>query len=186
MENKNMIKKDSSSQNGNVVPRFIPGIRTDKLSCKSVTRLLSAFVDGELPPKLMTKIEEHLKGCASCMQEKESILASLNLLDESMPAIEPSPYFWSKLKQQVLHQEEKKKLTIGIFGWLTYKPATAAALAALVIGLLLGNFLGKALYYPEEITKETAYAEALNLGVLDDFPPGSIGKAYVELITQGR
>ena len=176
MENKNVVRGFSLA---------IKGGRS-KMRCKEVRRLLSAFIDGELPPEVMTKIEEHLKDCASCMQEKESILASLNLLNESIPVIEPSPYFWTKLKQQILQREEKKRLTTRIFGWLTYKPATAAALAAIVVGLFLGNFLGKALYYGQEITKDPAYAEALNLEALDDFPSGSIGEAYLELITQGR
>jgi len=156
------------------------------MECKRAKRKLSAYLDSELSDREMLEIEEHLKDCVSCMQEKKSILASLNLIDKSIPAIEPSPYFWTKLKHQILQREEKKSLKTRILGCLTYKPATVAAVAAVVVGLLLGNFLGKTLYLGEEKTKETAYAEALNLGALDDFPSGSIGEAYLELITQGR
>jgi len=156
------------------------------MECKRVKRKLSAYLDGELSNRGMLEIEKHLKDCTSCVQEKESILASLNLIDESIPVIEPSPYFWTKLKYQILQREEQKRLKTRIFGWLSYKPVTVAVVAAAVVGLFLGNFLGKALYYGEEKTNETAYAEALNLGELDDFPSGSIGEAYLELITQGR
>ncbi|MFQ6041252.1 MAG: anti-sigma factor family protein, partial [Candidatus Poribacteria bacterium] len=39
------------------------------MRCEKVKSELSAFIDGEISPKLRTEIEEHLRQCTDCFHE---------------------------------------------------------------------------------------------------------------------
>ena len=49
--------------------------------------LLSAYVDGEVTPSEVVRVEEHLAGCEECVSELESLRATSNLL-RSLPDLE--------------------------------------------------------------------------------------------------
>ncbi len=61
------------------------------MKCRQILRRLSACQDGEASPELRLQVEEHLRGCAGCRREWESLLdleRRLRLLPQ--PASDPS------------------------------------------------------------------------------------------------
>jgi predicted anti-sigma-YlaC factor YlaD len=73
-------------------------------------------------------LDEHLRSCASCAQELESMRQTMALLDE-WEAPEPSPYFDSRLRARVREAAAEPR------SWLEWlrKPAIAFALAVLMV-----------------------------------------------------
>jgi len=78
-------------------------------------------------------LDEHLRACASCAQELESMRRTMALLDE-WQAPEPSPYFDSRLRARLREVAAEPGSWLG---WLR-GPAIAFALAVLmVVGIAL-------------------------------------------------
>ncbi len=75
-----------------------------------------------------TPLDEHLRACASCAQELESMRQTMALLDE-WEAPEPSPYFDSRLRARLREAAAEPR------GWLEWmrKPAIAFALVVLML-----------------------------------------------------
>jgi anti-sigma factor RsiW len=60
------------------------------MNCQSVTRLLSAFQDGELDPALRQEVEGHLQACRACRAEWDELQELARRLRLSPPpAIDP-------------------------------------------------------------------------------------------------
>jgi hypothetical protein len=78
-------------------------------------------------------LDDHLRACAGCAAELESLRATMALMDD-WQAPEPSPYFDSRLRARKRALESER---VGWLAWLR-KPALALALAALIaIGVSL-------------------------------------------------
>ncbi len=80
------------------------------------------------PENAAAGLDEHLRACASCAQERESMRQTMALLDE-WEAPEPSPYFDSRLRARVREAAAEPRNWLG---WLR-KPAIAFALAVLMV-----------------------------------------------------
>ncbi len=73
-------------------------------------------------------LDEHLRACANCSRELESLRQTMALLDE-WEAPEPSPYFDSRLRARLREAAAEPRSWLG---WLR-KPAIAFALALLMV-----------------------------------------------------
>ncbi len=139
-------------------------------------KILSAYLDGELPEEERPAIQEHLALCAACRREAAYLTFVSEVLD-SLEGLEPSPYFAPRLKHLVSRRERMRRVG---------RIAVAAAAAAL--SLLLGGFLGRALYAepngasPNGNGELTAY---LGVSPLEDFPDGSLGEAWGDVWAEG-
>jgi anti-sigma factor RsiW len=140
---------------------------------------LSAYLDGELPEEERPAVQEHLALCAACRREAARLAFVSEVLD-SLEGLEPSPYFAPRLKHLVSRRERGRRV-----GRIV---VAAAAAAAAALSLLLGGFLGRALYAgpngaPSDGNGElTAY---LDVSPLEDFPDGSLGEAWGEVWAEG-
>lgn len=76
--------------------------------------------------------DEHLRGCASCAKELESMRQTMALLDE-WQAPEPSPYFDSRLRARLREAAAEPR------SWLAWArgPAIAFALAILMMASIM-------------------------------------------------
>ncbi len=139
---------------------------------------LSAYLDGELPEEERPAIEEHLALCAACRREAAHLAFVSEALD-SLEELEPSPYFAARLRHLVSGRERGRRVR---------RVVVAAAAAAAAVSLVLGGFLGRALYVgpngaPSDGNGElTAY---LDVSPLDDFPDGSLGEAWGDVWAEG-
>lgn len=155
------------------------------MRCRTVQRKLSAFLDGELSEKKTSRIAEHLSGCPNCQQEVASLSSVWKRLGERH-AVDPSPYFWTRLSARIAQVEERRFSLDKVGGILNRLLVPATAIAASLVGFWVGG----ALYdvhredQPDEWKQVTA---SLYLDALDDFPVQSIGSAYMELVSdQGK
>ncbi len=60
-------------------------------NCKEVFAMLSQYLDLELPSDDCQAIEEHLAGCAPCMEFLESLKKTVKLCHECQPSTVPAP-----------------------------------------------------------------------------------------------
>lgn len=98
------------------------------MNCQDVRENLIELLaqsEGQADPALAA----HVKGCAACAGELESLRKTSALLDE-WEAPEPSPYFLTRLNAHV--REEQRKQPEGWLLWLR-KPWLSAAFAALLV-----------------------------------------------------
>ena len=104
------------------------------MTCKEAREyLLDAAQSPGAPPlaavaKGGASVNEHLRACASCAEELESIRKTMALLDE-WRAPEPSPYFDSRLRARMREAAAAPR------SWLAWLrgPAIAFALAVLMV-----------------------------------------------------
>lgn len=149
------------------------------MKCRTIQRKLSAFLDGELPEKTTSRISEHLSKCPTCQQEAASLSSVWEGLEE-MHAIDPSPYFWTRLSARIAQAEEQRFPLKEIWGMLHRLLVPATAIAASVVGLWIGGVLYD-IYQEDQPEAWEQVTTVLHLDALDDFPAESIGLAYIEL-----
>ena len=140
---------------------------------------LSAYLDGELPPEESAALEEHLARCAACREEL-SRLAFVSEALETLDGAEPDPYFAPRLKRLAVAERGR--------GWARRAFVPAAAAAAAALSLVLGGFLGRALYAEPNGASVAANGELVEyLGVapVEDFPDGSLGETWGEVLVEG-
>ena len=96
-----------------------------------VKELLSAYLDGELSPKEADLVERHLRECAYCAQDLESLRQTVSLVRQ-LPVVSPPPSFRVRLP---MAQEG----FLARWGYAYLKGTTA--LAALLLVVLLASDL---------------------------------------------
>jgi RNA polymerase sigma-70 factor, ECF subfamily len=63
----------------------------DPENCKEVFAMLSEYLDFELPPQACAEIEQHLAGCAPCVEFVESLRKTIALCRTYQPKTMPAP-----------------------------------------------------------------------------------------------
>jgi hypothetical protein len=71
--------------------------------------MLFRRVDGELSGELNRELDAHLSACAACAREYRLLLIPKQI-GRIIPALEPSPYFYQKLRARL--EEEAQSVTI--------------------------------------------------------------------------
>jgi anti-sigma factor RsiW len=160
------------------------------VNCKRVLSGLHAYLDGEVPPKLMRQMEEHLSTCPTCRGQVESIRRMDDLLDSlSVPPLpqEFATRVMAEARRRAPLAREKKSFFPQ--GWQPLRwlldlsaPMRLAACAMVFLACLLGMFMSKELSLSGN--RQTPVAEAWNLDGFEWFsptPPASLGSAYLTL-----
>lgn len=110
------------------------------MDCRKVSRKLADMLLD--PAAAPAEVKMHLEECASCSEELRELRATMTLMDD-WPALEPSPYFDSKLAARLRAEKEaapagwlqrlRDRIVLG--SNLHMKPLLAGALAlAIVVG----------------------------------------------------
>jgi predicted anti-sigma-YlaC factor YlaD len=60
-------------------------------SCRRIAEMLSEYLDFELPPQACAEIEQHLAGCAPCIDFAESLKRTVALCRQYQPGTMPQP-----------------------------------------------------------------------------------------------
>jgi anti-sigma factor RsiW len=129
------------------------------MNCNNVRENLIEMVSGGLADPAVTA---HVRQCAACAQELESLRKTMALLDE-WEAPEPSPYFLTRVRAHVREEAEKAPAKSGVFAWMR-RPAMAVSLAAvLVAGGLTYRLVNLPPLPPTEPPTGTALADVLSL-----------------------
>lgn len=140
---------------------------------------LSVYLDGELAEDEAAAIRQHLADCEACRDEVSRLEAVSDALD-SLEGAEPDPYFAPRVARLAAGRRGS--------GWPRRLLVPAAATAAAALSLLLGSFLGQALYDEPDVAASNGngvLASYLGVAPVEDFPDGSLGEAWGDVWTEG-
>jgi anti-sigma factor RsiW len=160
------------------------------MNCKKVLSRLHAYLDGEMPTKLMREMEEHLGACPSCRGWVERIHQVGDILDSLTVPPLPEEFAVRVMaearRRAPLAKDEKSLFPIGCqpLRWLLdlSVPMRLAACAMVLLACLAGMLMSKELSLSGN--RQTLVAEAENLDGFEWFsptPPASLGSAYLTL-----
>jgi predicted anti-sigma-YlaC factor YlaD len=155
------------------------------MDCNFIRKNLVDIVERGLPREIEKQIDAHLKSCNGCAALVDRFAHTWQAWGQ-IERIEPSPAFWFQLQRRIQEREGKKTgIVPQLLGWHAWlRPA--AAVAILVLGILVGNYLGDFFAWSglNSSGQQQAGTQAEQLfdyylGGLDDFPTGSVGEFYV-------
>ena len=160
------------------------------MNCKKVLSRLQAYVDGEMPARLMRETEEHLGACPSCRGQAERIRQMGDILDSlSVPPLPEgfSARVMAEARKRAPLATEKKSffpMEWQPLRWLLdlSVPLRLAACAMVLLACFLGMFMSRELSL--SWNRQGVVAEAENLDGFEWFspaPPASLGSAYLTL-----
>ena len=116
--------------------------RIHTMTCDSVRATLSDFVENNLSPTERESVELHLNGCEGCRHEARQFQSLLTLLQERIPAREPSLDIWAELSPKIEAIRAEERLGI-------------AARMKLRSGRFLGNFAAGAILFTQALAMNT-------------------------------
>jgi anti-sigma factor RsiW len=163
------------------------------MECRQVQKRLSAFQDGELKPQERGKVSEHLESCSACCERYEEMERVWQALGD-FQEIPPEPGFYGQLLKKINEPKEtrfptRRQRFQGLFQFFSPSWATVALL---IVGTLMGTFLGNTLvknellHFQQNRTYSQAAAEVFSLRAFDPVPPGTIGERYLRMANFGE
>lgn len=102
------------------------------MKCTTVRELVFRRIDNELPEHESAEFDAHLVLCESCAREYR-LLSLPSRLAKGIPPIEPSPYFYQKLK---VNLDGEAQNTAGWLAFLGLARQVIPALAGVTLALL--------------------------------------------------
>src|SRR6056297_704141 len=96
------------------------------------TKNLNAYLDGELNPKKVVAIEDHLEICTTCQEKLQELKTVNSFLGEYNPSTTPS-----YLQPRIIANAQDIKLKHK--GVIAKLPIAASALAAVVLGFIFST-----------------------------------------------
>jgi anti-sigma factor RsiW len=156
------------------------------MKCRNIQKKLSAYQDRELKPREREEVSRHLQGCQSCREEYEKLERVWQTLAE-MQEFSPDPRFYLQLVRKINQPREHGFFPSlqWVFGLL---PTPAVASIILMVGILVGTYLGNALvrcdFLPFQPERPTYSQEALfdSLKAFDPAPPGTLAHGYLQMV----
>lgn len=109
------------------------------MKCKQIHNNLIALVEQTLPESVSTEMISHMDVCKTCKAYYHHVLATYQVLDKSVPEI--NPYFYTKLRQKMESRSNRELTSIPLVRRL--QPVAVVFLLAVVIsfGILIGKNL---------------------------------------------
>jgi predicted anti-sigma-YlaC factor YlaD len=161
------------------------------MNCKKVKKNLAGYLEKNLTKNMEGELENHFESCPTCSHLLEEFSQLWEAL-EHREKIQPSPYFWTRLKQRIIEYEEGRKPVWGwlegLVGWARPAVAVAVLLICVFLGYSLGNF-------PQAVNGQTTsqvdertlvlqeFFDSHYLNPLNNLPTGSIEATYLEMIS---
>jgi anti-sigma factor RsiW len=153
------------------------------MKCTEVHKHLSAFEDGELSSALRSDIESHLATCSDCQQSRDNLHRLWFALEDS-PVPQPRPDLSQEIMRKITEQSGQRRLDrMRFLEQMIPRPAALAAMV--VLGLLVGGWMGKAVMI-NPASRVMGLEQNTLLDGLDVFTPtprGSLAQGYLVLIS---
>ena len=157
------------------------------MRCHRVQKKLSAYQDGEIGGKERERIAAHLEGCPACRStyaELERVWQSL----EKIPGIEVSAGFEGRLFERINTVPEPHAWWRFHWGFLVvpWRLAPAMAAVVLLVGMVLGGYLGNVLVSgfssaPAQMQASMVDTDIVSFRVFSAAPPGTLGDGYMRM-----
>ena len=154
------------------------------MKCHSVQKKFSAYQDSELKPREQEEISSHLLNCQSCREQYEKLERVWQTIGE-LREIHPDPWFYPQLVKKI--KEPREGRSIPRFQWdFRLLPAPAIGSILLVVGLLLGTYLGNIMarcdFFPFQTSRSSEETTLTSLQVFDPVPPGTLADGYLRMV----
>jgi anti-sigma factor RsiW len=143
------------------------------MKCSKAHKLISSYIDGELPGRDIKTLEDHMKVCHKCRTEFEENRELHNLFADDYGF--KAPYgFHTRIMADISSGKTRGITRIPVFARFA---AAGVIILVIAFGILSGSFLIKG-YMPDKARDVMA---SLSLDVFDPAPPGSLGGAYLAM-----
>jgi predicted anti-sigma-YlaC factor YlaD len=155
------------------------------MKCRNVQKKFSAYQDGELKPREQEEVNVHLLNCRSCREqyaEIERIWQTLGESEEIRP--DPWFYSQIVRKMKEPREQVLLPVLQHVFQVLR-APAIASGLVAvgILVGIYIGSVMVQFDFLPFRQTPAGYSQEAFldTLRVFDSAPPGTLAHGYMQM-----
>jgi predicted anti-sigma-YlaC factor YlaD len=161
------------------------------MNCKKVKKNIVGYLEKNLTRNVEEELKNHFETCPTCSHLLEEFSQLWEAL-EHREKIQPSPYFWPRVKQRVVEYEEERKPVLGwlggLVGWVRPAVAIVVLMICVFLGYTLGNFSQVVNGQPTSQVDERTLAlqeffDSHYLNPLNNLPTGSIEATYLEMIS---
>jgi anti-sigma factor RsiW len=143
------------------------------MKCSKAYKLISPYIDGELPQEDMQAVEDHMKVCRKCREELEEGKELQNLFAKAENF--KTPYgFHTRVMATISAGNIKVSSRFPVF--VQFAEAIAI-IAVIVFGIRSGSMMIKG--YPQNKTRNVM--ASLSLDVFAPAPPDSLAGAYLAM-----
>jgi anti-sigma factor RsiW len=156
------------------------------MECNQVQKRLSAFQDGELKPQEQERVSEHLESCSACREQYAGVEKVWQAL-EDFKEILPEPGFYSQLVKKI-NERQVSRFPVGLQWLFQFFSSPWAASTLLIVGILIGTFLGNILaksalfpFQQNQAVHSQAAIEVFSLKAFDPIPPGTLADKYMRM-----
>ena len=147
------------------------------MKCSKAHKLISPYIDGELPEWDTRRLEDHMEVCHKCRAEFEEG-KELHNLSANMAGFKAPYGFHKRVMANISSGKAREISGIPVFARI----AEAFVIVAIVaIGVSSGSFLIKG-SMPD---KAGEVMFSLSLDIFDSAPPGSLGGVYLAMTEVG-
>ena len=157
------------------------------MRCHRIQKRLPAYQDGEIGGKERERISAHMAGCPACRSAYAELEQAWQSL-EKIPEIQASAEFERRLSARINAVPEPRSRWR--FPWVSWiyraYPAPAMAAVLLLVGTVLGGYLGNALVSglssaPAQVQASRAGTDIVSFSVFSAAPPGTLGDGYLRM-----
>jgi len=148
-----------------------------ELGCHQARQWFSALQDKELPKDRQLLLEAHLECCPACRAEYARLETAWAELGEL-----PAPSAPAAFAGQVLERLDVGPPWLNVLRPLPrFAPSVAALGAMLVLGLVAGGFLGRAVLPGQEVPLTESVSTLKALDAFTAAPQGTLAHGYLQL-----
>ncbi len=157
------------------------------MRCHRIQKRLAVYQDGEVSGKERERIAAHLEGCPACRSAYAELGQAWQML-EKIPEIEASAGFERRLSARINALPMPRswwRLPWASWVYQAY-PAPAMAGVLLLVGMVLGGYLGNALVsgfspVPAQVQVSMVPTDIVSFKAFDAAPPGTLGEGYLRM-----
>ena len=157
------------------------------MRCHRIQKKLATYQDGEVGGKERERIAAHLEGCPACRSAYAELEQAWQSL-EKIPEIQASPGFERRLFERIdAVPEPRSRWRFPWVSWIERAyPAPAMAVVLLLVGTVLGGYLGNALVSglssaPAQVQASRAGTDIVSFRAFSTAPPGTLGDGYLRM-----
>jgi len=140
------------------------------MNCKDFKQNLPIYLDGELDSDKMKELDIHRDSCAECLLLYQKVSSSLLLL-KAKKEIEEQPFYYTRLKQKMLNQQEKKSFLHNLLfkKSLQLTAYFTSIVIAVFIGIIIGSGSDKVKYSDINYNSKDYLKSYMEYQYLNDF-----------------
>jgi anti-sigma factor RsiW len=158
------------------------------MRCHRIQKRLAVYQDGEVSGKERERISTHLEGCPACRSAYAELEQAWQSL-EKIPEIQASAGFERRLFERIdAVPEPRSRWRFRWVSWIDRVcPAPTMATVLLLVGMVLGGYLGNALVSgfssaPAQVLASRAGTDIVSFRVFSVAPPGTLGDGYLRMV----